>query len=96
MDPLDNLPWYLLLIFHVIDTDRVEKYRPTTLNDVVGNEEIVSRLRIIAISGNMPHLLLAVPILIIRNQSHECRALLAVARRQASCAWLVNFWDPNS
>lgn len=37
----------------------VEKYRPTQLKDVVGNEAIISRLRVVAESGNMPHLLLA-------------------------------------
>jgi replication factor C subunit 2/4 len=37
----------------------VEKYRPSQLKDIVGNEAIVSRLRVVAESGNMPHLLLA-------------------------------------
>jgi replication factor C subunit 2/4 len=39
----------------------VEKYRPALLADVVGNAAIVSRLRVIAENGNMPHLLLAGP-----------------------------------
>ncbi|KAJ1919312.1 replication factor C subunit 4 [Mycoemilia scoparia] len=37
----------------------VEKYRPVTLKDVVGNDETVSRLNIIAQSGNMPNLILS-------------------------------------
>lgn len=44
----DDLPW-------------VEKYRPRYLNDVVGNNEAVSRLRVIAQQGNMPNLLLCGP-----------------------------------
>lgn len=41
-------------------TRRVEKYRPVVLADVVGNEEIVSRLKAIAKTGNLPNILLAV------------------------------------
>lgn len=43
------------------DGSRVEKYRPRLLKDIVGNEEIVQRLEVIAQTGNMPHMLLAVP-----------------------------------
>jgi replication factor C subunit 2/4 len=39
----------------------VEKYRPRTLDDVVGNEETLQRLRSIAIDGNMPNLILCGP-----------------------------------
>ena len=37
----------------------VEKYRPKSLDDVVGNEETVSRLRAIAKTGNLPNLILS-------------------------------------
>lgn len=39
----------------------VEKYRPVSLDDVVGNERNVQQLRAIALQGNMPHLILAGP-----------------------------------
>jgi hypothetical protein len=39
----------------------VELYRPRTLNDVLGNEETVLRLRAIAKDGNMPNLILCGP-----------------------------------
>lgn len=39
----------------------VEKYRPRTLDDVLGNEETVLRLRAIAKDGNMPNLILCGP-----------------------------------
>lgn len=39
----------------------VEKYRPTNLSEVVGNEDVISRLRVIAQNGNMPNLLLSGP-----------------------------------
>ena len=46
--PAFELPW-------------VEKYRPTLLRDVVGNEDAVSRLAVIAEEGNMPNLILSGP-----------------------------------
>ena len=38
----------------------VEKYRPATLDDVVGNTEAVARLKAIARDGNMPNLIFSV------------------------------------
>ena len=43
------------------ETPWVEKYRPLTLDSVVGNEEAVNRLRAIASSGNLPNIILAGP-----------------------------------
>lgn len=42
-----NLPW-------------VEKFRPSEVKDIVGNEDTVSRLRIIAEEGNMPNVIISV------------------------------------
>lgn len=39
----------------------VEKYRPLKLDDVVGNVQVIDRLRVIGKNGNMPNLLLAGP-----------------------------------
>lgn len=39
----------------------VEKYRPRLLDDVVGNEDTVSRLRAIAVDGNLPNIILSGP-----------------------------------
>ncbi|KAM7259928.1 hypothetical protein ACFE04_015669 [Oxalis oulophora] len=43
------------------DIPWVEKYRPAKIVDIVGNEDAVSRLQVIARDGNMPHLILAGP-----------------------------------
>ena len=40
----NNMPW-------------VEKYRPTKIEDIVGNKEAVGRLEAIAQTGNMPNLI---------------------------------------
>lgn len=39
----------------------IEKYRPDTLDDIVGNAEAVSRLSAIAKAGNLPNIILAGP-----------------------------------
>ncbi|KNC81494.1 replication factor C subunit 2 [Sphaeroforma arctica JP610] len=39
----------------------VEKHRPLVLTDIVGNEETVSRLQVIAQHGNVPNIILAGP-----------------------------------
>ena len=39
----------------------IEKYRPQTLDEVVGNTEAVSRLNSIAEVGNLPNIILAGP-----------------------------------
>lgn len=38
----------------------VEKYRPIEIKDIVGNEETVSRLQVIAQEGNMPNIIITV------------------------------------
>eukprot|EP00939_MAST-03C_sp_MAST-3C-sp1_P002404 g2404.t1 len=39
----------------------VEKYRPTDLNDVVGNSQTIERLKVIASEGNMPNIIISGP-----------------------------------
>lgn len=38
----------------------VEKYRPVKIDDIVGNEETVSRLKVISEKGNMPNIIISV------------------------------------
>ena len=40
--------------------NRVEKYRPQTLDEVVGNTETIERLKVIARDGNCPHIIISV------------------------------------
>lgn len=64
-----ELPWSALLCqstcgiheltFPRLASDRVEKYRPVFLNDIVGNTETIERLKIIAKDGNMPHVIIS-------------------------------------
>lgn len=63
----------------------VEKYRPQELKDIVGNEETVSRLQVIAKDGNMPHLIISGPPGIGKTTSILClaRALLGPAYKEA-------------
>ena len=42
-------------------TPWLEKYRPTNLKDIVGNEEAISRLAYFARQGNLPNIILSGP-----------------------------------
>ena len=44
----------------MIESPFVEKYRPIKLDDIVGNEETVERLKLIANDGNMNNIIIAV------------------------------------
>ena len=52
----------------------VEKYRPKLLKDIVGNEDTVSRLQIIANEGNLPHIIISGPPGIGKTTSINCLA----------------------
>ncbi|KAF8000720.1 hypothetical protein HF325_004509 [Metschnikowia pulcherrima] len=41
-----------------LDLPWVEKYRPHKLDDIVGNEETIERLKLIVQDGNMPHMII--------------------------------------
>lgn len=58
-----ELPWYVVLTSQgagKLIHGRVEKYRPSVLDDIVGNSDTISRLKVIAKDGNVPHLIISV------------------------------------
>ena len=64
---------------------RVEKYRPKFLDDIVGNQETIERLKIIAKDGNMPHVIISGMPGIGKTTSILClaRQLLGDASKEA-------------
>lgn len=69
----------------------VEKYRPQTLEQIVGQAEIVERLKAYAKTGNMPHLMFAGP-----AGTGKTTSALALARTLYQEAWSYNFHELNA
>ncbi len=69
----------------------IEKYRPRTLKDVVGQDEIVERLSAYAKAKNVPHLLFAGP-----AGTGKTTCAIALAREIFGENWRQNFQELNA
>lgn len=69
----------------------IEKYRPLVLDDVVGQDEIVARLKSYVSSGNLPHLLFTGTAGIGKTTS-----AVALAREFFGETWQMNFRELNA
>lgn len=69
----------------------IEKYRPKRLDDVVGQVEVIKRLKSYVLSRNLPHLLLSGPPGVGKTASAVC-----IARELFGEAWTNNFTELNA
>jgi replication factor C small subunit len=69
----------------------VEKYRPKTLDEVVGQEEIVERLKAYVSSKNMPHLMFAGP-----AGTGKTTCAIALTREIFGEDWQTNYHELNA
>lgn len=69
----------------------IEKYRPSTLDDVVGQKEIVSRLKSYVESGTLPHLMFAGP-----AGTGKTTCAVALAKDLFGKDWRQNFLELNA
>lgn len=68
-----------------------EKYRPRTLDDVIGQRHVTERLKAYVASRNMPHLLLTGP-----AGTGKTTCSLALAREMFGDEWKGNFIELNA
>lgn len=68
--------FYFIVIkkYHLYTANRLQKYRPTTFNDIVGNEPSVNILKSVAKKGNIPNFLLSGPPGVGKTSSIICLA----------------------
>ena len=69
----------------------IEKYRPRILNDVVGQDEIVERLKAYVKTKNVPHLLFAGP-----AGTGKTTCAIALAKELYGESWKQNFIELNA
>jgi len=69
----------------------VERYRPKTLGEVVGQDDIVERLQSYAKAANLPHLLFAGP-----AGTGKTTCAIALARDMYGPEWKQNYYELNS
>jgi len=69
----------------------IEKYRPKILDDVVGQDEIVERLKAYVKTKNVPHLMFAGP-----AGTGKTTCALAMAKELFSDTWKQNFNELNA
>jgi len=69
----------------------IEKYRPKTLDEVVGQEEIIERLKAYAKTKNVPHLIFAGP-----AGTGKTTSTIALARDTFGDTWKQNFIELNA
>ena len=69
----------------------VERYRPKTLDEIVGQDEIVERLKAYRDSRNMPHLLFAGP-----AGTGKTTSAMALARDMFGEDWRQNYYETNA
>ena len=69
----------------------IEKYRPKILNDVVGQDEIIERLKAYVKTKNVPHLLFAGP-----AGTGKTTCALALAKELYGDSWKQNFIELNA